>query len=174
MFILDSAAGIMTLRNTGQIWLDSMQVRVVICSAPCRDRLWNVRVLLFIWYLRVFLVGGGRGKAVGTWSYSPPRVELQNECSYTSTWPYVLIALQRRHYLYFNFITNFINNLQLSFLSYGNIEWRVWLRHRWKVMASIPNGIIEIFHWRNTSGRTLTLRSTRFCRKWVPGLLPGK
>jgi hypothetical protein len=39
-----------------------------------------------------------------------------------------------------------------------------WLRHRatnWKVAGSIPNGVIGIFHWDNSSSRTMALGSTQ-------------
>ena len=43
-------------------------------------------------------------------------------------------------------------------------RWRSWLRHcatSRKVAGSIPNGVIEIFHWHNPSGRTMALASTQ-------------
>jgi hypothetical protein len=39
-----------------------------------------------------------------------------------------------------------------------------WLRHcptNRKVAASIPGGVIGVFHWHNPSGRTRTLESTQ-------------
>jgi hypothetical protein len=42
--------------------------------------------------------------------------------------------------------------------------WRTWLRHcatSWKVVGSIPDSVIGIFHWRNLSGRTVALGSTQ-------------
>jgi len=43
-------------------------------------------------------------------------------------------------------------------------RWRSWLRH-WatsrRFAGSIPNGVIEIFHWHNPSGRAMALGSTR-------------
>ena len=42
--------------------------------------------------------------------------------------------------------------------------WRSWLRHcttSRKVAGSIPDGVIGIFHWHNTSGRTAALRLTQ-------------
>jgi hypothetical protein len=42
---------------------------------------------------------------------------------------------------------------------------RSWLRHsatnHQKVAGSIPDGIIGIFHWHNTSGRTMALELTQ-------------
>jgi len=41
----------------------------------------------------------------------------------------------------------------------GGTRWRSWLRHsatNRKVMASILDGVIVIFHWHNHSGRTST------------------
>ena len=46
---------------------------------------------------------------------------------------------------------------------FGDTRWRRWLRHcitRRKVAGSIPNGITEIFHWRNSFCRTTVLGST--------------
>ena len=42
-------------------------------------------------------------------------------------------------------------------------RWRSWLRHyatSRKVASSIPDGVIEIFHLRNPSGRTMALGLT--------------
>jgi hypothetical protein len=42
--------------------------------------------------------------------------------------------------------------------------WHSWLRHcatSWKVMGSIPDGVIGIFHWHNPSGHTMALGSTQ-------------
>ena len=42
--------------------------------------------------------------------------------------------------------------------------WRSWLRHcatSWKVAASIPDGVVGIFHWHNPSCRTMTLTLTQ-------------
>jgi hypothetical protein len=39
-------------------------------------------------------------------------------------------------------------------------QWHSWLRHcatSQKVAGSIPDGVTGIFHWQNTSGRTMTL-----------------
>jgi hypothetical protein len=39
-------------------------------------------------------------------------------------------------------------------------QWCSWLRHcatSWKVAGSIPDGVNGIFHWHNTSGRTMAL-----------------
>jgi hypothetical protein len=49
-----------------------------------------------------------------------------------------------------------------------------WLRHcatNRKVAGSIPDGVIGIFHWRNPSGRTMTLGLTQ-PQKWVSGIFP--
>jgi len=43
-------------------------------------------------------------------------------------------------------------------------RWRSWLRYcatSRKVEGSIPDGVIEIFHWRNPSGRTMALGLTQ-------------
>ena len=40
----------------------------------------------------------------------------------------------------------------------GGTRWRSWLRHCAtirKVAGSIPHGVIGIFHWHNSSGRTM-------------------
>ena len=42
------------------------------------------------------------------------------------------------------------------------MQWRSWLRHcatNWKVADSISDGVMGIFHWHNTSGRTVALGS---------------
>ena len=47
---------------------------------------------------------------------------------------------------------------------YGGTRWSSWLRHcttSRKVAGSIPDGVTEIFHWHNTSGRTMTLGLTQ-------------
>jgi hypothetical protein len=56
----------------------------------------------------------------------------------------------------------------LSLLSFLIVVWRtLWwrgLRHcttSWKVVGSIPVGVIENFHWHNSSGRTMALGSTQ-------------
>jgi hypothetical protein len=46
----------------------------------------------------------------------------------------------------------------------GGTQWRSWLRHcatSHKVTGSIPDGVTEIFHLHNTSGRTMTLGLTQ-------------
>ena len=43
-------------------------------------------------------------------------------------------------------------------------RWRSWLRHCTtspKFAGSIPDGVIGIFHWHNTSGSTMALGSTQ-------------
>jgi len=43
-------------------------------------------------------------------------------------------------------------------------QWRSWLRRcatSWKVVGSIPNGIIGIFHWYNPSSHNMALGSTQ-------------
>jgi len=53
--------------------------------------------------------------------------------------------------------------------------WLSWLRHcatSRKVAGSIPDGVIGIFYWHNSSNRTMALCSTQ-PRKWIPGTLPG-
>ena len=48
--------------------------------------------------------------------------------------------------------------------SVGGTWWRSWLRHcatSRKVASSIPNGVIEIFHWHNPSGLTMALGLTQ-------------
>jgi hypothetical protein len=46
----------------------------------------------------------------------------------------------------------------------GGTRWRSWLRH-WatsrKVAGSIPDGVIGIFYWHNSSGRTMVLGLTQ-------------
>ena len=50
----------------------------------------------------------------------------------------------------------------------GNIgtgtQWRSWLRHcatSWKIVGSIPRGVIGIFHVNNPADRTMALGSTQ-------------
>jgi len=42
----------------------------------------------------------------------------------------------------------------------GDTRWRSWFRHfatSRKLAGSIPDGVIEIFHWHNPTGRTMAL-----------------
>jgi hypothetical protein len=46
----------------------------------------------------------------------------------------------------------------------GGTRWRSWLEHcttSRKVAGSIPDGVIGIFHWHNSSGRTMAPGSTQ-------------
>jgi len=46
----------------------------------------------------------------------------------------------------------------------GATGWRSWLRHcatSRKVMVSIPDGVIGIFHWHNPSSRNMALGLTQ-------------
>jgi len=48
--------------------------------------------------------------------------------------------------------------------SWGGTRWRSWLRHcatSRKVAGSIPDGATGIFHWYNSSGRTMALGLTQ-------------
>jgi hypothetical protein len=60
---------------------------------------------------------------------------------------------------------NQIHNRQLtSYKLYMGHAVPQWLRHRatnWKVAGSIPDCAIRIFHWHNSSDRTMTLGSTQ-------------
>jgi hypothetical protein len=52
--------------------------------------------------------------------------------------------------------------LGLCTKSYGGHAVAQWLRHfatNWKVVGSIPDGVIGIFHLHNPTGRTLALGS---------------
>ena len=43
-------------------------------------------------------------------------------------------------------------------------QWRSWLRHcatSWKIVGSIPRGVIGIFHVNNPAGRPVALGSTQ-------------
>jgi hypothetical protein len=47
---------------------------------------------------------------------------------------------------------------------YGGTRWRIWLRHcttSRKVACSIPDVVKGIFHWHNSSGRTMALGLTQ-------------
>ena len=49
-------------------------------------------------------------------------------------------------------------------LYFASLPLLLWLRHcttSRKVVGSIPDGIIGIFHWHNPSGRTVALGSTQ-------------
>ena len=57
---------------------------------------------------------------------------------------------------------NFFFELVEVFLE--GMWWPNWLRHcatSLKVAGSIPDDVIEIFHWRNLSGRTIALGLTQ-------------
>ena len=62
-----------------------------------------------------------------------------------------------------------VNSASCWFFLYIHITMRgtrkrSWLRHcatSRKVAASIPDGVIGIFHWHNPSGRTMVLRLTQ-------------
>jgi hypothetical protein len=46
----------------------------------------------------------------------------------------------------------------------GVTRWRSWLRHcatSWRVVGSIPDGVIGILHWRNPYGHTVALGLTQ-------------
>ena len=65
-------------------------------------------------------------------------------------------VLNKEHYSFT------VYSLNLS--KHGGTWWRSWLRHcaiSRKVLGSIPDGVIGIFHWHNPSGRTVALGSTQ-------------
>jgi len=67
-------------------------------------------------------------------------------CIILSAWPY---HLSRKAFV----------NFAASSLCKGTL-WRSWFRHfatRRKVAGSIPDEVAEIFHWHNSSGRTMAL-----------------
>ena len=49
-------------------------------------------------------------------------------------------------------------------LAFWGTRWRSWLRH-WaisrNIAGSIPDGVIEIFHWNNPSSLTMALGSNQ-------------
>ena len=48
--------------------------------------------------------------------------------------------------------------------TYRGTRWGSWLRHcatSRKIVGSIPNCVIRIFHWHNPSGRTMALELTQ-------------
>jgi len=54
--------------------------------------------------------------------------------------------------------------IQISTLGVGGTRWRSWLRHcatSRKVAGSIPDGVIEKFHFYNPSDRTIALGLTQ-------------
>jgi hypothetical protein len=61
-------------------------------------------------------------------------------------------------------IKNSVFCLCATIKSTGSTQWRSWFRHcatSWKVAGSIPDHIVEIFHWHNPSGRIMTLEYTQ-------------
>jgi len=55
-------------------------------------------------------------------------------------------------------------NYYVDLCPFWGTRWRSWLRHcatSRKVAGSIPDGVTEIFHWHNPSGRTMVLGSTQ-------------
>ena len=56
-------------------------------------------------------------------------------------------------------------SIQNSCLEFRNFFYkRSWLKHRttsWKVAVLIPKGVIGIFHWHNSSSRTMALGSSQ-------------
>ena len=55
--------------------------------------------------------------------------------------------------------------------------WGSWLRHSaviWKVTASIPDGVTEIFYAHRPFGRTTALRSAQPLTEMIPGIFPGR
>jgi hypothetical protein len=56
-----------------------------------------------------------------------------------------------------------VDNLPLPNFINGSVLWHNWLRHRatsGKVAGSIPDGVIEIFHWPNRCDRIMAVGST--------------
>jgi hypothetical protein len=66
--------------------------------------------------------------------------------------------------LYFSIFlnNNNINRYVDQYVFVGGSRWRSWLRHAkcQKVVVSISDGVIGIFHRLNPSGRTVALGST--------------
>jgi hypothetical protein len=53
---------------------------------------------------------------------------------------------------------------RLFYVIFWDTQWRSCLRHcatSWKVMGSIPDGVIGIFHWHNPSSHTMALGLTQ-------------
>jgi hypothetical protein len=60
--------------------------------------------------------------------------------------------------------THYMIFFSVYFFLIGGTRWRSWLRYcatNRKVVGSIPNGAIGIFHWHNPSGHTLALGLTQ-------------
>ena len=58
----------------------------------------------------------------------------------------------------------------------GGTLWRSWLRHcatSRKVVGSIPDCVIGIFHWHKPSGRTIALGLTQPLTKMSTGIFAG-
>ena len=59
----------------------------------------------------------------------------------------------------------------------GGTWWRSWLGHRpisQKVVGSIPNGVIGIFHWHNPSGLNPGIDSASDRNEYQEYFLEGK
>jgi len=55
--------------------------------------------------------------------------------------------------------------------------WRSWLRHcatSRHVAGSIPDGVTDIFHWHNSFGRTMALRTTQPLKEYLLGGKGGR
>jgi hypothetical protein len=69
---------------------------------------------------------------------------------------FIIIVYKYYNYLYYIYI------IYTYYILYT--RWRSWLRHcakNRKVVGSIPDGVIGIFHWHNPSGRAMALGSTQ-------------
>ena len=63
-----------------------------------------------------------------------------------------------------SFVIRTIFAFMKCYMGEGGARWRSWLRHcatSGKVAGSIPDGVIGIFHWHNSSGRSMALALTR-------------
>ena len=77
---------------------------------------------------------------------------------------FIPCMLYNKCLLYTNMCTNKHCKFILNYSDMWGSRWRSWLRHcgtSRKVAGSIPDGIIGILHWYNSSGRTMALGLTQ-------------
>ena len=79
-------------------------------------------------------------------------------------WNHSNIFMQKRYLILSKFVSIILKKIK-SIVANNQIRgtrWSSWLMHcatSRKVASSIPDGVIEFFHWHNPSGRTSALRS---------------
>jgi len=84
------------------------------------------------------------------WLLPPSSLEVKNAWNYTAISICAFMTSPKMYYA---------PSFRIYFLSL-RWRWRSWLRHcatSRKVAGSIPDGLIGIFDWQNSSGRTMAL-----------------